>query len=75
MAGAATASCLQGVWVDDIFNAGTLTSTPIIQQEEYESNRLKQITNSGLSESGVSEGLPDPAAPQIFEDQLTLPQP
>ena len=73
LAGAATASCLQGVWVDDIFNAGTLTSTPIIQQEEYESNRLKEITNSGLSEPGVPEG---PAtAPQIFEDQLTLPQP
>ena len=55
LAGAASASCLQGVWVDDIFNAGTLTSTPIIQQEEYESNRLKEITNSGLSEPGVPE--------------------
>ena len=73
LAGAGSASCLQGVWVDDIFNAGTLTSTPIIQQEEYESNQLKEIPNSGLSESGVPEA---PAtAPQIFEDQLTLPQP
>ena len=72
LAGAASASCLQGVWVDDIFNAGTLTSTPIIQQEEYESNRLKEITNSGLSESGVTEA--PPTAPQILEDHLTLPQ-
>ena len=47
-----------------------LFSPQIIQEEEYESNRLKQITNSGLSEPGV------PAiTPQIFEDQLTLPQP
>ena len=28
------ASCLQGVWVDDVFNAGTLTTTPIIQPED-----------------------------------------
>ena len=49
-----------------------LFSPQIIQEEEYESNRLKKTTNSGLSESGVPEA---PAnAPQIFEDQLTLPQ-
>ena len=55
LARAASASCLKGVWVDDIFNAGTLTSTPIIQQEEYESNQLKEITKSGLSEPRVPE--------------------
>ena len=31
-----TSSCLQGVWVDDIFNAGTLTTTPIIYQQHEE---------------------------------------
>ena len=41
-----------------------LFSPQIIQEEEYESNRLKEITNSGLLESEVPE---EPAtAPQIF---------
>ena len=32
-----------------------LVSPQIIQEDEYESNQLKEITNSGLSESGVPE--------------------
>ena len=51
----------------------SLFSPQIIQEEEYESNCLKQITNSELSESGVPEK--PTTAPQIFADQLTLPQP
>ena len=50
-----------------------LFSPQIIHEEEYESNLLKEITNSGLSESGVPEAPVN--APQILEDQLTLPQP
>ena len=35
-----TSSCLQGVWVDDIFNAGTLTTTPIIYKQNDEEDHI-----------------------------------
>ena len=35
-----TSSCLQGVWVDDIFNAGTLTTTPIIYKQNDEEEHM-----------------------------------
>ena len=35
-----TSSCLQGVWVDDIFNAGTLTTTPIIYKQNDEEDHM-----------------------------------
>jgi len=41
-----TSSCLQGVWVDDIFNAGTLTTTPIIYKQNDEEDHMEADKNN-----------------------------